>query len=733
MAVIQTIRNKYGKIAGGIIAVALVGFIVSDAASGSMANFFSNRDPNVMEVNGKKIDPKEYTSRVHEYEMIYNMYNQGRTIDEETRANMSEQLVQMLVYEAAVEDECDKLGIVVTDAEKNDLIYGANADQMIRQFQLQPGTPLFSNPETNAFDPTRVRGFEKELADNGSKIDPDGKIRELWASVKNYVQRSARVRKFTVLFTNSAYVPKFEMKRSMAEQNATASIQYLRVPYTSVTDNEVKVSDEEIKAYMNEHAALYTNDEATRNIDYVSFEIVPATADSNRILNALADLREDFLTTKDNKSFVNSRSDEFNSYTETFYNKRTFTSRYADTIMKLPVGDIYGPYYENGSYNLIKVTDRQVLPDSARIRHILVMTQSQGNEVRSEEAATQRMDSAIAFLNSGVPFDSVAQRFSDDQGSIEKGGEYTFTLRDRPGISKEFGDFAFEGKVGESKKVKVSNDNYSGFHYIEILEHNGIAPSIQIAIVAKNLVPSDSTVNALYGKANEFAGKNTTADKFNAAAKELHYDVRIGDNVKVADFSINGLGPAREIVRWMYEHNLGDISDVFQLSDKRYVVAKLSAINAKGLKALTAANKPMLEQKVKEQKKAKLISDKYAGKSLEAIAAETQQEVMQSDSVTLAGKYIPNLGYEPAVIGYTFDKSFQPNTVSPGIIGQGGVYFITVLNRVNNPLPPDGGMMDQIVAQQRRQRENQMKNVIDQSLQQSITKKANVEYFPSNF
>lgn len=733
MAVITTIRNKYGKIAGGIIAVALVGFIISDATSGSLANFFSDRDPNVMEVDGTKIDPKEYSSRVHEYEIIYNMYNQGRPIDEETRANMSEQLINMLVYETAVEKECDKLGIQVTDAEKTALIYGENPDQMIQQFQLQPGTPLFNNPETNTFDPSRVRGFEKEITDNGAKIDPDGKIRELWASVKNYVQRSARVRKFTMLFTNSAYVPKFEMKRTMAEQNALASIQYVRVPYSSVSDSEVPVSDEEIKAYMQQHAAMYTNDAATRGIEYVSFEIVPSSSDTNRVLNALAGLREDFLNTKDDKSFVNSRSDEFNSYSETYFNKRTFTSRYADTIMKLAVGEIYGPYYENGNYNLIKVTDRKTLPDSARVRHILVMTQSQGNEIRTEDAAKQRLDSALAALKMGIPFDSVVQRYSDDQGSIDKGGEYTFTLRDRAGLSKEFGDFAFEGKTGENNTVKVSNDNYSGYHYIEILEQNGIGPSFRVAVVAKNLVPSDSTVNALYGKANEFAGKNATPEAFSEGAKKLNYDVRIGDNVKISDFSIKGLGPAREIVRWMYEHNPGDISDVFQLSDKRYVVAKLSSVNAKGLKALTSANRPVIEQKVREEKKVKAISDKFAGKSLEAIAAETQQELMSADSVTLAGKYIPDLGYEPAVIGYTFNKSFQPNTVSPGIKGQGGVYFIMVSNRVNNPLPPDGGMMDQIVAQQRRQRENQMKNVIDQTLQESVSNQANVEYFPSNF
>jgi peptidyl-prolyl cis-trans isomerase D len=732
MAVIQTIRNKYGKIAGGIIAVALVGFIVSDATSGSLASLFNGRDPNVMNIDGTKIDPKEYSARVKEYEVLYSMYNQSRNLDDATRAQMSEQLIQMMVYEAAVNEECDKLGITVSEEEKKELVYGGNADRMVQQFQIN-GQQIFSDPQSGQFDPGRVKGLEKELSERGDKIDPDGRVREQWAAVKAYVNRSARSRKYSSLFTNAAYMPKYQMKKIMGDQNGNASIKYVKVPFTNIADNDVKVTDEEIKAYMQKHASMYTNDEATRSIEYVSFDIVPSSADTERALTALNEMKDDFATTKDNESFVNSRSDVMNSYTSAYYNKRTLTSRNADTILNLPVGVVYGPYYENDGYNLVKVTDRKTLPDSTKVRHILVKTKEQGNDVRTDSAASMRMDSALAMLKGGMPFDSVVKMFTDDDPS--KGGEYTFTLRDRPNLSKEFADFAFEGKAGETKKVKVSNDNYAGYHYIEILEQKGIAPSTQIALVTKNLIPSDSTINALYGKANEFAGKNTTADAFDATAKKDKLDKRIGDDVKVSNFTIGGLGPAREVVRWMYdaETKVGKVSGVFQLGDERYVVVKLAAINEKGLKPLNPIDRPMLEQKVKEEKKAEMIAKKFSGKSVDAIAAETQQEVMQADTVILGGSYVANLGYEPKVVGYTFNPSFQPNTVSPGIKGQGGVYFVTVLNRVNNPLPPDGGMMDQIIGQQRAQQERQMANAMEQGLQKALTKKVNVKYYPANF
>ncbi len=731
MSVIQTIRNKYGKIAGGIIAVALVGFIISDAFNGSFGNFFRGRDSNVMKVDGIKIEPREYQDRVKEYETLYAMFNKTRNLDEATRAQMSEQVIQMIVYENVVGEQCDKLGITTSEEEKKEMIYGANPDPLIRQFQID-GQQIFINPQTNQFDPQIVKWMEKQLDEEPQKTDPTGKIREQWETVKAYVKRMSRVNKFNSLYAGSSYVPMYMMKRMAADQNSMASIKYVKIPFSTVPDAEVKVSEEEVKAYMQKHAAQYTNDQPTRTIEYVSFDILPSSADTARAIEALEAIKADLTnTTKDYKTFVNNKSDEVNSYSEAFLNKRTFMSRYADTIMGMAVGSIYGPYYENGGYRLTKVTDRKTLPDSVKMRHILVMTKSQGKEIMSDTLAKMKLDSAMTAIKAGGKFDSVVNVFSMDEQSKKNGGEYTFTLQQRVTVSKELGDYIFDGKAGDKGIVKVSNDNYSGYHYVEVIEQKGIAPSIQLATVTKLLAPSDSTVNAIYGKANEFAGKNQTVAEFDATVKKLNLDRRIGENVKVNSFSIGGLGAAREIVKWMYDHKVGDISAVFQLGDQRYVVAKLAGTQEAGIMPLTAANRPMLEQKVREEKKAEVLAKKFAGQSsLDAIAQAANVTVQAADTVMMGGGFVANLGYEPKVVGYVFNKTFQPNTVSPAIKGQGGVYFVTVGNRVMNPI---GQEMMPMLAQQRGMQENQMRNQISQSLQQTLTKKAKVEYNHANF
>lgn len=731
MSVIQTIRNKYGKIAGGVIAVALVGFIVSDARNGSFASFFGGHDTNIMKVNGVKIDPKEYQLRLRQYETLYTMFNKGKPLGDAERAQMNEESVRMVVYETVVGEQCDKLGIQTSEEEKKELIYGVYADPMVRQFQIE-GQPIFMDRQTKDFNPAIVKELEKELAEQPQKIDPTGKVKEQWETVKAYVIRMSRINKYNALYGGSVYAPLYLAKRAINDQNSMASIKYVKVPFTAIADNEVKVTDEDLKAYMQKHAAQYETDQQVRGLEYVSFDIIPASADTARALNALAEIKADLAATKDNKTFVNNKSDEANTYTEAYLNKRTYLSKYADTIMGMPVGEIYGPYYENGGYKLTKIVDRKTLPDSVKLRHILVVTKQRDQEITPDSVAKKRIDSAIAAIDAGAKFDSIVMIYSqDNEENKQKGGEYTFTLLNRPGISKEFGDFAFEGKPGEKKLVKVSNDNYSGYHYVEILEHKGVAPAIQIATVSKNLAPSDSTVNAIYGKANEFAGKNPTAAEFEATVKKQNLDRRLAENIKVTNFSIPGVGPAREVVKWMYEHNIGDISPVFQLGDQRYVVAKLSSIQEKGLMGITRGNRPQLEQKVREEKKAELIAKKLNGAaSLDAIAQTMGQTVMQADSLTLVGSN-PTLGYEPKVQGYAFNTAFQPNTVSPAIKGQNGVYYITVLNRVSNPVPDQ--FIQQVAGRQRAMEEGQMRNAIGQLLQQAVSKQADVKYNVENF
>ena len=729
MSVIQTIRNKYGKIAGGIIAIALIGFIVSDARNGSFGSFFGGHDSNVMKVDGVKIEPKEYNAEINELEVLY---TKGRTIDDATRAQLDEEAIQRLVTESAIGEECEKLGIQTTKEEATELVFGPNVAREIAEFQYN-GQHIFINDQTGGFDGSRVKEWEKELRESPDKVDPNGTSTKEWETIKSYVLRSNRINKYRALFAGSVYEPMYVAKRAFADQNSRASIRYIKVPFTSVSDNEVKVTDEDLNAYMQKRPGFFQIDQPVRSIEYVSFEINPSAGDTAKALGALNEIKSDFATAKDNKVFVNSKSDDANSYSEAFVNKKIFTSRYADTIIGLPVGTVFGPYYENGSYRLTKVTDKKEQPDSVKYRYILVRSKVSNTEILNDNMAQQRIDSAAAAVKSGMVFDSVVNKYSEDDKS--KGGVNYLTLAQVPNYPfKDVQKFIFNGKPGEAKVIRDSEANFVLYFYVEIMEQKGTSMAVQLANVAKILQPSQATTDSIYAKANEFAGKNATAAEFDAAIKKQNLDKRIGDKIAMNNFSIRGLGAAREVVKWTYDHKVGDVSQVFQLGDQRYVIAKVSSIQDKGMMAITPTIRPQLEQLVRDEKKAEIISKKYAmAASLDAISSAISTPVQQNDSVMLNGSSIQGMGYEPKVIGYSFCTSFELNKVSPGIKTQGGVYFITVLNRAVAPVDTNNPQLAQMLSSQRMMQEMQEKNSMGQLLQQAIVKKADVKYNYYNF
>ena len=742
MAVIQKIRNSYGKIAGGVIAIALISFIVSDATTGSFGKLFGGNKTDVITVNGTTVESKEYEQRVKEYEILTNIYSNRGPLDDAARAQLREEVLRSVTYEAVVNKLCDKLGIEISDAEKKDLIYGNNAHPLVRQFNIE-GQQVFNNPETKQFDPARVKGIEDEIAKNGAKVDPSGKFTEGWTAVKAYVLRMARVDKFNNMMGAGIYVPLFAAKRDVDNQGMMAAIRYVKVPYASIPDGETKVTDEDIKAFMQKHKAMYETDQATRNIEYVAFDIVPSSADSGRATGALEEMKAEFATAKDDKTFVGNKSDEPNLYNEAFVNKKTFLSRYADTIMGQPVGTIYGPYLENGSFRISKVVDKKTLPDSVKVRHILINVNDGRQAIMPDSMAKRKIDSIAAAIAAGASFDTMVVKMSqayNPQNPDAAKGELNMTLQQMPQIeaqlSKDFTKFVLEGHVGERKVIKSDNSKTNGFvgyQYVEIMEQKGVSSTAKIATIAKSLLPSDSTVNALFAKANEFTSKSTSAAEFDATAKKMGVDKRAGENLKENTFTIQGLGAAREIIKWAFNHKVGDVSpEPFNMNGQRYVIAKLVSVEEKGLMGITPANRPMLEARVRDEKKAEKILAKYKGASLESIGTAVASPVQQSDSVMLGAAYIPGLGYEPKVVGYTFCSSFQPNTVSPGIKGQGGVYFISVISRTAKPAM-DPMSQQMALMQGRRQQEGQLRNYFGQLLQTSIIKNADIKYNVNNF
>lgn len=716
MAIIQKIRDKYAKVAGGVIAVSLIAFVLNDAFTGNSGSIFGNSNT-LAKVEGESIDPVEFDQRIREYNTVYTISNQGKAITDDVRAQIEDQALRDLVNEKIIDKQMKKLGLSISAKEEKDLISGPNPSPMILQY------PVFQNPETGMFDASRVKMYEDQLNNPPAGTDPNAmeKEREQWNNFKSFVIHQNKIQKFNNLINATVYAPKFMVDYKMAAQSEMASIRIVKVPSSVIPDSEVPLTDADINNYVEKHKSRFRIDQETRGIDYVSFDVVPSEEDTNAAATALKDLSADFAATPESsmEAFVSKNSEQ--GYRDYYFTKSNFKSAYADTVLKQAVGSVFGPYLENNAFLLVKVMGERMMADSVKAQHILI----QPTQQMDDSAAHRMADSLKLVIESGANFDSLALKFSADKQNSEKGGDLGYFAYGS--MVPEFNDFAFMNNTGDMKVVKTQ----FGYHIVRINDQKNMQSAKKLAIIIKSLYPSDVTETNVYAKATEFASKYSK--KFEEGVKAMNLQKREADQVKVQDYTVQGIGPAREIARWMFDAKQGDVSEVMKVAfpNNRYIIAKLTNIQQKGTLKVNAAVKPELENIIRSEKKAERIIEKYKAQagSIEAIAQATGQQILAADSFTNTVPYLNNIGYEPKAIGYAFYKNAKVGAMAPPMKGMDGVTYMFLVARMPNQINPNQAMVFQ---QQQMMEQQQMKGALTNAVQEMMMRKANVKYNNDN-
>jgi len=702
MSVIQTIRNKYIGIVVGAIVVALIGFLVMDAMQSNVRSVFSGDQTLLADINGTRIEAKEFEMLRSKYEDNMKSREKGKTLSDEERTQATEQAWNDIINETLVGGESEKLGLDLTDKELQDMLTGPYADPMIQQ--------SFADPNTGIFDPSRVSQYLNTLGQ-----DKTGAERAKWKDFEDAIIKAKKISKYNDMITKGIYIPSFVVKQLGKDNSAISSISYVQIPYSTVSDSTVKISDAEITDFMKKNEKLFMTLEAVARAEYVTFDILPSSADTAESLGVLNGLKEAFAATTDNEEFIAKNSEE--SMRDFYYNEKTLEAPAPLEIINAEIGSVTGPFYFKDGYKMIKVLDKKQMPDSVKASHILLAI----TEQRNEEQAKAGIDSLFDMVTKGgADFAQLAAARSDDNGSGKKGGDLGYIPQGA--ISTEFSDACFNGKTGD---LKIAKSQY-GYHLIKVTDQKESKPSVKVAVVSKVLQAGTATTQAAFAKANDFTAQAKDAKSFNEAAKKMGKDKRIADRITKTQSLVQGLGNARDFTRWMYDAKIGAVSPIFNLDDK-CIVANLVSRQEKGSMPDIASVRPQLENLLKREKKAKLIAEKYKGKtSLDEIAAASQSQVMSADTVSYA-QGSAALASEPKVIGAAFDKSLT-GKVSNGIGGEQGVYFIMVKNIVAGTEPDP--TMQMIM---RRQAEQQIMQQASQMISFILKRNAKIDDRRSNF
>jgi len=499
--------------------------------------------------------------------------------------------------------------------------------------------------------------------------DPSGAQKTIWLQLEKQIINDKAFSKYNNLIRKGIYTTDLEAEYAFRESDKKVDFSYARQLFTSVPDTAVTYTEAEIRKYYDENKNLYLQD-ASRDIEYVVFEVIPSAEDDQSTQDWINDLKNEFETTADVISLVNIESDV--PYDGFFVTKSQLSENIGNFMFEAKPGDVTGPYFENGAYRLARLVEIGFRPDSVRARHILI----QPDQTTSQERTKEIADSVRNLIVNGADFALLAMSMSAD-GSSQDGGNLGWFTEGR--MVQPFNDACFEGKKGDIVVVETQFGN----HVIEILEQSASVKKVRAAILSREVKPSTKTYQEIYTRALEFAGVNTTYEKFNAAVAEQNLTKRYASELTENQRTVPGLDYPRPLIQWVFEAELYDINpQVFELGTK-FVIAAVTAIREKGPSPLDQIRNE-IELEVRKNKKAEKIIEEFRSNitpdsSLENVAQTMGLQVQEASNISFSSVSIPSAGIEPKVIGMA--STLPEGKLSEPIQGNNGVYILKV-NRI---------------------------------------------------
>ena len=665
MALIGQIRNN-SWILIVMIALGLGGFIIMDMTSGQQSIFGSGQT--IMgSIDGEKVDWNNF------YRMEQVLYGSSPG-DVYSRRNS---LWNYFVEEKLVQQEAEEIGLGVSKTELLDLQFGQNPSTLIRQRFSDPNAPGQVNREQLNYIKNLIETGGIQDAINNGQLNPT--FVPYWAHQEKEIIKERLQGKLTNLVTKAMYTPTWMAEMGHADQNLRVDFAYVKVPFDELDNSEVTLEDSDYNAFIKENKNLYEQDEETRKIEYISFNVGPTAADSANLQQEIADLVPQFKETEDDSIFVETY---YGSIDAAYVKKNTLSPVIADTVFSMPVGEVYGPYFDAGAYKAVKLIDRKVIPDSVRSRHILQPAQ----DPVSLQASINRIDSLKTLIENGThTFDSLATAFGTD-GTASKGGDLGYAAMG--GMVKPFNDLIFfEAEEGKLYTVITQ----FGVHLVEVTGRKFInnEEGVKVAYLNQTIIPSEETQNSIYEDVLEFVGQNRSYNQLvESVNANPNLSIESAPSFQKNDFQVGTLGSnntSRSLVRWAFGASKGDVSpeiytyqDPIENYNNKYVVATLTGIQKAGIPSVESI-RDQIEQLIINEKKGALIVDRIKDMDMNTIASTYSISVDTARNVNFVQTFVQDLGSEPKVMASAFN--LNENEVSAPIVGQTGVFVVKMVRR----------------------------------------------------
>ena len=607
---LDSIRKRSGLILV-VVGLALFAFVIDPSAFGVDYN-----SPDALgEVGDVEIEYNTFEQRVQTTIDAQRVSNPNVNVDQ-----IRNSVWNQVVRETILNNQYNNLGLEVTSTELFDIVQGDNPyPAIVNSFKTEDGQ----------FNRRGLLQYLKEDINN----DETGGALERWLKFEKDLLKERQNNKYNALVAKGMLVSDWEAQLTKKHQSEVRNVSFIQIPFHNIPDSLISITESDLKSYIKKNSSKYQQ-ASSRSIEYVVFNVNPSDEDRKDAEDWIKDIKSDFYKAENDELFVRKNSDILNPVV--FVAKAELTNE-IKSISSAKVGTIIGPYKLANTFRLAKLVDKASRPDSVKARHILITTND----------ADAKIDSIKNIISKGQSFAELAEKFSQDQTTSLKGGAPGWITEGE--MPSKFTESCFTGRIGN---LIIAKDNY-GTHLIEVLDKSKSIEKYKVAYLDRQITYSSRTYQNIFAQAGRFAAENSNYEQFDASASAENLSKRIADELQESTISIPGLENPRKLVKWAYNSEVGDVSDVFEFENK-IVVATLTSIKKDGLKDLEDI-RAEVETIVRNQKKSEILIEEISSySSINEISSNYGSKIKSVQGLNFSSTQVPNLGDQPEFVGATF-------------------------------------------------------------------------------
>lgn len=707
MATLEKIRSRAGLLIF-VVAFALLCFIVGDFLTNS-TSLFRKQQNVVGSVNGEELSREEFESNYRQLAEVSKLQSRNNSEDATIRNNAWESFKQKTLILSEAENE----GVTVTTKELTDATIGNNPHPILFR------SGLFTNQQ-GAFDKNLVQLIIEDVNRDPNTVDINQRAqfienqnakRNLWLNIESSIKNSLYTDKIGSLLANAMSTPKAEADflASLGVKEFDAIV--AKKHYADVNDADVQPTDADLMAYYNKVKGDKYKKEGYRNIDVILLPIQPSAQDLKDGYENMDSLRAQLKRTSDESQLrllFESTSEKNYQFIDVFIKPDNYDRAFVEFARSATAGAVSDIVTDPSQklYKVAKCLSNPVNhPDSARFSLIVL-------QEADSVSAQRRADSIVSAARGGSDFAGLAAKFSKDPRTSQIGGDQGWIQEGYVSLPK-FDDKVFGGKKGDIFSIGAGNVNY----IIKVTDLTAPIKKAKIAILATRLEASSVTIDSLDRVANDFVNNNRTAEDFVKSAAEQKFQVRPLNNLHKNQPTTYVLPNSRCLVKWAFEHNKGEVSEVITDIPDFYVIAALTDV-------VDDKDGILPFESVKDEVSAAVIKDKKGDKLAAEMNGKALAELGSLDTVKavrFSEFSIGNLGYETALVGAIVNGKM--NEVSKPVKGNSSVYVFQKVAERDSQVP----------AATKESLDNSIQESVRRSMMEAIEDKAEVENNSFNF